>query len=140
MCIKMLGRESATIRPMCTTLQPFFPTTEDERDTKDRTSHISAIMGSHETYQYRPQMDVFTVQWTLGESRCGINYTLYNLGMSTSEDGPRVRPIPSEDDEKDTPGESLPGDRTVNPVAKRPWWSIGRRLIDGIPFTNTKRH
>jgi hypothetical protein len=75
-----------------------------------------------------------------GESHCGIDYTLYNLGMSTSGDGPRVRPIPSEDDEKDTPGESRPGDQTVKPVVKRPWWSIGQRFIEGIPFTTTKRH
>jgi hypothetical protein len=60
--------------------------------------------------------------------------------MSTSGDGPRVRLIPSEDDEKNTPGESLPGDQTVEPVAKRPWSSIGRRFIEGIPFTKTKRH
>jgi len=55
--------------------------------------------------------------------------------MSTHGDEPRVRPIPSDDDEKGTRGESRPGDQTVEPVAKRPWSSIGRRLIEGIPFT-----
>ncbi len=47
---------------------------------------------------------------------------------------------PPKDDEKDTPGESRPGDQTVKPVAKRPWWSIGQRFVEGIPFTKTKRH
>jgi hypothetical protein len=60
--------------------------------------------------------------------------------MPTSGDEPRVRIIPIEDDERDTPGESLPRDQTVKPVAKRPWWFIGGRFIEGIPFTTTKRH
>jgi hypothetical protein len=60
--------------------------------------------------------------------------------MSTSDDRPRVRIIPIEDDERDTPEELRPGDQTVKPVAKRPWWSIGVRFIEGIPFTTTKRH
>jgi hypothetical protein len=60
--------------------------------------------------------------------------------MSTSDDGPSVRIIPIEDDERDTPGELRPGDQTVEPVAKRPWWSIGGRFIEGIPFTTTKRY
>ena len=38
------------------------------------------------------------------------------------------------------PNESRPGDQTVKPVARRPWWSIGRRFIEGIPFTKIKRH
>ncbi len=75
-----------------------------------------------------------------GESHGGIKYTFVQSGNMTSDDGPRARPIPSEDDEKDTPGESRPGDQTVKPVAKRPWWSIGRRFIEGIPFTKIKRH
>ena len=102
-------------------------------------------MGGHETRQSGSQRDVITVQWTPSESHCGIKYTLYNLGMPTSGDEPRVRIIPIEDDERDIPGESLPRDQTVKPVtgppvAKRPWWFIGGRFIEGIPFTTTKPH
>jgi hypothetical protein len=73
------------------------------------------------------------------ESHCGSKYTSYNSGMSTSDDGPRTRPIPIEDVEINAPGDSRPGDQTDKPVAKRPWWFIGRRFVEGIPFTKTKR-
>ena len=75
-----------------------------------------------------------------GESHCGIKYTSYNLRMSTSDDGPRARPIPSEDDEKYAPGDSKSDDQTDDPAAKRRWWSIGQRFVEGIPFARIKRH
>jgi len=59
--------------------------------------------------------------------------------MSTSDDGPRARPIPSEDDEKYAPGEPRSGEQTDEPDAERRWWSIGRRFAEGIPFTKMKR-
>ena len=74
-----------------------------------------------------------------GESHSENKYTAYNLGMSTSDDGPRARPIPSEDVEKDAPGDSRPGDQTDKPVDKQPWWFIGARFVEGIPFTKIKR-
>ena len=74
------------------------------------------------------------------EPLCGSKYASYNQGMSTSDDGPTTRPIPSEDDETNAPGDSRPGDQTEKLAVKRPWWFIGRRFVEGIPFTKTRRH
>lgn len=59
--------------------------------------------------------------------------------MSTSDDGPKERPIPSEDDEKYAPGGPRSDERTDDPDAKRGWRSVGRRFVEGIPFTRMKR-
>ena len=75
-----------------------------------------------------------------GQLHCGSNYTSYNPTMSTSDDGPKARPIPSEDDEKYAPGDARSDDRTDEPETERRWWSIGRRFVEGIPFTKMKRH
>ena len=74
------------------------------------------------------------------ELHCGSKYTSYNPTMSTSDDGPKDRPIPSEDDEKYAPGDARSDDRTDEPETERRWWSIGRRFVEGIPFTKMKRH
>ena len=65
---------------------------------------------------------------------------LYNPGMSTSDDGQRFSLVSSEDEEKDASEDSRPGDQTNELVAKRPWWFIGRRFVEGIPFTKIKRN
>ena len=80
------------------------------------------------------------VLMTPGELHCGSNYTSYNPTMSISDDGPKDRPIPSEDDEKYAPGDARSDDRTDEPETERRWWSIGRRFVEGIPFTKMKRH
>lgn len=77
---------------------------------------------------------------TPGELHCGSEHTSYNPTMSTSDDGPKDRPIPSEDDEKYAPGDARSDDRTDEPETERRWWSIGRRFVEGIPFTKMKRH
>ena len=63
----------------------------------------------------------------------------YNPAMSTLDDGPRVGPIPSGDDEKAAPEDLRPKDRAEKPVSRRPWLSIGQRFLEGIPFTKTAR-
>ncbi len=63
----------------------------------------------------------------------------YHVPMVASEDEPTVRPIPSEDDDKFAPGAARSGDEANTSAAKRPWLSIGRRLIDGIPGLKKKR-
>ena len=80
------------------------------------------------------------VLMTPGELHCGSEHTSYNPTMSTSDDGPKARPIPSEDDEKYAPGDARSDDRTDEPETERRWWSIGRRFVEGIPFTKMKRH
>jgi len=59
--------------------------------------------------------------------------------MAASDDEPKGRPIPSEDDEKFAPGAARSDDGTDTSSAKQPWTSIGRRLIDGIPGLKIKR-
>ena len=63
----------------------------------------------------------------------------YHVSMMASDDDPKSRPIPSEDDEKFAPGAARSGDEADTSGAKRPWLSIGRRLIDGIPGLKVKR-
>jgi hypothetical protein len=63
----------------------------------------------------------------------------YYVPMEASDDEPTGRPIPSEDDEKFAPGAARSGDGSDTSAAKRPWLSIGRRLIDGIPGLKAKR-
>ena len=63
----------------------------------------------------------------------------YHVPMVASDDEPKGRPIPSEDDEKLAPGAARSSDEADTSAAKRPWLSIGRRLIDGIPGLKEKR-
>jgi hypothetical protein len=63
----------------------------------------------------------------------------YSLAMSTFDDGPRVGPIPSGDDEKVAPEDLRQKDRAEKPVSRRPWLFIGQRFLEGIPFTKTPR-
>jgi len=68
--------------------------------------------------------------------------------MSTSADEPRVRIIPIVDDAyssytpmpgpENEPGELRPGGQTVKPAATRPWFSVGERFVDGIPYPQPK--
>jgi len=59
--------------------------------------------------------------------------------MVASDDEPTSRPIPSEDDEKFAPGAARSGDEADTSAAKRPWLSIGRRFIEGIPGLKKRR-
>ena len=63
----------------------------------------------------------------------------YDVPMVASEDEPTDRPIPSEDDDKFAPGAARSSDGADTSAAKRPWLSIGRRLIQGIPGLKVKR-
>ena len=63
----------------------------------------------------------------------------YHVAMAKSDDEPKGRPIPSEDDDKLAPGDARASDGADTSAAKRPWLSIGRRLIQGIPGLKVKR-
>ena len=63
----------------------------------------------------------------------------YDVPMVASDDEPTGRPIPSEDDEKFVPGAARSSEGSDTSAAKRPWLSIGRRFIDGIPGLKKRR-
>jgi len=63
----------------------------------------------------------------------------YHVPVAKSDDEPKGRPIPSEDDDKFAPGDARSSDGADTSAAKRPWLSIGRRFIDGIPGLKKRR-
>ena len=64
----------------------------------------------------------------------------YIRALSRLDDGSRARPTSSERDEHVAPRDSRSGDRAHKRAAKRPWLSIGKQLIEGIPALKITRY